>query len=86
MLVHLCCFQRSQCIFAGVLSRYPQLAPGIYLLIRRNLLGYKVVLKEEPRTGRRGTSSEAIRVSVFALGLLLPSRSLTVSSLSSVSE
>lgn len=56
------------------------------MLIRRDLLGYKVVLKEEPRTGRRGTRSEAIRVSVFALGLLLPSRSLTVSSLSSVSE
>lgn len=37
-----------------------------------------MAVEGEPKIGRRGTSSKAIRASAFALGLLLSSSNLTV--------
>lgn len=37
-----------------------------------------MAVEGEPKTGRRGTSSKAIRASTFPLGLLLSSSNLTV--------
>lgn len=45
-----------------------------------------MVLEGEPRTGRRGTCSEAIRALELAFGLLLPPRNLTILYLSFFSE